>query len=226
MRDVKIYQIDSDKDIDEIQYVDYDTAMGRTGDVLDSSIYREVFSGDFPKCQTLEDIFKELNTIGSPLVRGHSLSISDVLVVKEGAFYCDRIGFQEIDFDPEQAIKDENLHRVVYVEPGEKPFVTEIGSDLESEQRAVHGMIELIYNDDGTILVGNEEAKLIGMQGNRHLDGGGIIAGPFFVIGDDGEDFRSLDDEEVSKYLEKYAEPEDISEEETQADVGYTIMTW
>ena len=72
-------------------------------------------------------------------------------------------------------------------------------------------------------LVGNEEAKLLGMKGNRHLDGGGIIAGSFFICGDAGEDFRSLTDDEVQKYMDKYAEPEDISDEETQSDIGFTI---
>ena len=92
-------------------------------------------------------------------------------------------------------------------------------------QRAVgNGLIEPIYMDDSCVLVGNEESKLRGMQGNRHLDGGGIIAGPFFICGDAGENFRSLTDEEVDKYMEKYAEPEDISDDETQSDIGFILF--
>ena len=42
----------------------------------------------------------------------------------------------------------------------------------------------------------------MGMQGNRRIgDGSSIIAGPFFVCGDTGEDFRSLTDDEVDKYM-------------------------
>ena len=117
--------------------------------------------------------------------------------------------------------------RVVYVEPGKPAYEAEIQHDLKSMQRAVGcGLIEPIYMDDSCIIVGNEESKLRGMQGNRHLDGGGILAGPFFVCGSTGDEFCSLTDDEVNKYLEKYAQPEVISDEETQADVGFVFYTF
>ena len=61
------------------------------------------------------------------------------------------------------------------------------------------------------------------MEGNRRLDGGSVIAGPFFVIGDAGENFRSLTDAEVSRYLQVYAEPQQISQREVRADMGMTF---
>ena len=62
----------------------------------------------------------------------------------------------------------------------------------------------------------------MGMQGNRRIgDGSSIIAGPFFICGDTGEDFRSLTDAEVDRYMERFAEPEDISKEEVQNDMGF-----
>ena len=51
------------------------------------------------------------------------------------------------------------------------------------------GYIEPIYLEDGTVVVGNEEAKLRGMAGNRRL-GDSILAGPFFVCGEDDGEFR------------------------------------
>ena len=70
----------------------------------------------------------------------------------------------------------------------------------------------------------NEEAKLIGMEGNRYLDDGhSIIAGPFFVCGLTEDDFRGLTEEEVQKYMNKYAEPEIISQEEVEADTGFML---
>ena len=158
--------------------------------------------------------------------RGHSLSVSDVIVTKDGAYYCDSVGFQKVDFDESLTQKPDNLMTVVYVEPHRSPYVAEIAHTLEAEQKAVGGLIEPIYNDDGTCLVGNEEAKLIGMEGNRHLDDGkSIIAGPFFVCGLTVDDFRGLTDEEVVKYMDKFAEPEDISQDEVEADTGFTIYT-
>lgn len=115
-------------------------------------------------------------------------------------------------------------YRVVFVEPGKPAVEKEIGTKLEDLQAAVGGLIECIYShNDGTIIVANDEAKLIGMEGNRRLGNGSIIAGPFFVIGDAGEEFRSLTDAEVSRYLQQYAEPQQIPEREVQADIGFTF---
>ena len=79
--------------------------------------------------------------------------------------------------------------RVVMVEPHEAPYELNITDQLEDLQETVGGMIEVIGNGDGTLLVCNEEAKLMGMDGNRRLNGD-VIAGPFFVVGTDGENNR------------------------------------
>ena len=115
--------------------------------------------------------------------------------------------------------------RVVYVEPHKAPYIADVAHTLEAEQKAVgDGLIEPIDNYDGTCLVGNEESKLRGMDGNRRIgDGSSIMAGPFFVCGDSGESFRSLTDEEVTRYMARFAEPEDISPEEVEADMGFMI---
>ena len=118
-------------------------------------------------------------------------------------------------------------YRVVYVEPGKPAREMMLGSDIKDLQKAVGGLIELIYaHDDRTVIVGNDEAKLIGMEGNRRLETGSIIAGPFFVIGDGGEDFRSLTDAEVNRYLQHYAQPHEISQEEVQADMGWVFFSF
>lgn len=105
------------------------------------------------------------------------------------------------------------------------PYIADVAHTLEAEQKAVgDGLIEPIDNYDGTCLVGNEESKLRGMDGNRRIgDGSSIMAGPFFVCGDSGETFRSLTDEEVTRYMARFAEPEDISPEEVEADMGFMI---
>lgn len=120
--------------------------------------------------------------------------------------------------------QNEDLMRVVYVEPNKTPRVMEMPHTLEAEQNAVGGLIELVYNDDNTAIVCNDEGKLIGMEGNRRLGNGTIIAGPFFVVGLTEDDFRSLTDEEVVKYMNQFAEPEQISQEEVESDMGFTII--
>ena len=120
----------------------------------------------------------------------------------------------------------EDKLRIVKVEPNKPAYVTEIENTLEAEQEAVGGLIELIYNGDGTFIVCNDEGKLIGMEGNRILENGSVIAGQFFVVGDTGEDFRSLTDEEVEKYMQKFAEPQQISQEQVEEDTGFYFITF
>ena len=117
-----------------------------------------------------------------------------------------------------------NQYRVVYVEPGKPAVEKKIGSKLEDLQEAVGGLIECVYpHGDRTVSVCNDEGKLLGMEGNRRLGNGSISAGPFFVSGDAGEEFRSLTDAEVGRYLRQYAEPQLISQREVQADMGFTF---
>ena len=50
----------------------------------------------------------------------------------------------------------EDKLRIVKVEPNKPAYVTEIENTLEAEQEAVGGLIELIYNGDGTFIVCND----------------------------------------------------------------------
>lgn len=214
---IKIYQMNSERDPGRTKFL----GLSHRKAPVDPGSYDEVFSGDVD-CGNLEDVFARFNTEGHPLHRGHSLSVSDVVLTEDGAFFCDTIGFKEIDFDESQTHKPNNLLQIVYVEANRPPFVSEVGNDLKSLQRAVHGHIEPVYLGDGTILAGNEEAKLKGMEGNRRV-GNSIIAGPFFIVGGGSEDFRSLTDEETQRYMERFAQTEQISQQEMQEDTGFTM---
>lgn len=223
---IKIYQINRDRDTSGVKFCSLKRATELQGsENVNASLYDKVFDADIDETD-LEDIFNRFNTTHHPLFRGHSLSVSDVVVKDEGAFFCDSIGFKPIEFDETQTQIPEDTYKIVYVEPNRPAYATEVGSDYKSISRAVSGMLEVINDtDDDTIYVGNDEAKLIGMEGNRHMSNGiGIIAGPFIVIGDNGEDFRSLTDEEIGKYVDKFSQPEEISNEEVQSDTGFCIF--
>ncbi len=120
-------------------------------------------------------------------------------------------------------MSEENKLRVVMVEPGKPAYETEIENTLEAEQKAVGGYIEVVPLGDGKLLICNEEGKLSGMQGNRRF-GKDIIAGPFFIVGEDGDEFRSLTDEETKESLKRFAEPEDISQEEVENAMSAGVM--
>ena len=123
--------------------------------------------------------------------------------------------------------QEENLLAVVFVEPHKKPVVRKLRNEYEDISRAVGGLIEHIYQEDGTILVANEESKLLGMDGNQRIhDGKSILAGPFFVVGDDGEDYRSLTEEEIKKYMERFDEIEEITPEEVAGDMWIAVTTF
>ena len=116
-----------------------------------------------------------------------------------------------------------NKLRVVMVEPGKPAYETEIENTLEAEQKAVGGYIEVLPLDNEKLLICNEEGKLNGMQGNRRI-GNDVIAGPFFIVGEGGDEFRSLTDEEVKASLKRFAEPEEISQEEVENAMSASIM--
>ena len=225
---IKIFQIDHEKDKNGVKFMHSDRLEKLQGTTnIDAGLYKEVFSGEVDAAD-LEDVYSMFNCEGHPLHRGHSMSISDVVKTEDGAYFCDLVGFKKIDFDESKTTKPDNLLKVVYVEPNKPAYAAEVEHTLEGEQRAVKGMIECIYcHDDNTCVVANEEAKLIGMEGNRRFgDGNSIIAGPFFVVGLEGDGFRSLTEEEQAKYLQEYAEPEQISQEEVEADTGMTFIAF
>ena len=118
--------------------------------------------------------------------------------------------------------------KVVMVEPNKPAYVTEIGSDFESLSRAVGGLIEPIYflHDPDAVMVGNGASKLLGMEGNRRFPDG-IVAGPFFICGEemteDGMDFCSLTDEQCEKYVRQFAQPQEITQDEVEQDMKIEI---
>ena len=128
----------------------------------------------------------------------------------------------------------ENTMKIVVVEPNKPAYIKEIDSDLKSMQSIVRGLLEPIHflHDPGVVIVGNENAKLLGMDAlsayggkrcnRRFLEG--IVAGTFFICGDNGEDFCSLSDEQCKEYAELFKVPHDITQEEVEQDLAITIL--
>ena len=103
--------------------------------------------------------------------------------------------------------------RVVIVEPGQYAREAEIDNTLEAEQAVVGGLIDVIcqWPDDKACLILNDEGKIIPLEPNRDLpECEDVVFGTFFICGDGGEDFCSLMDEQVQRYLERFRQPEVI----------------
>ena len=117
--------------------------------------------------------------------------------------------------------------KVVMVEPGKPAYTTEIDNDLKAMQKIVGGNIEVIYWLDDALMIGNDEAKLIGLEGNRKF-GDDIIAGTFFICGEtvtNGEhDFYSLPDDLCEKYLQQFSVPESITQDEVEDSIQAFVI--
>lgn len=95
--------------------------------------------------------------------------------------------------------------RIVYKKVNKEPKTLEIEKDLETMQRLVGGLIEVVYydNDNEILLVCNDEGKLLNMKPNILFDYD-YIAGDCFFVGDDYKNagFKSLSDEQIEKIEE------------------------
>lgn len=116
--------------------------------------------------------------------------------------------------------------RVLMIEPMKEPHVVDIENDLESMQKAVGGLIEVINLEDDIVMVDNEEGKLIGLEGNRRV-GRDIIAGTFFLCGsnDEGE-FVSLTEEQIDKYTNCFREPEYYTPEQVGDSIRIELYSY
>ena len=103
---------------------------------------------------------------------------------------------------------------VLIVEPHKEPYMKEIGTDLDSLQAEVDGLIQVIYPYEDLVgIVCNEEGKINGMELNRAIysednDIIDIIAGKFMVVGLDEDRFGSLTPEQQEKFADMFATPE------------------
>lgn len=97
---LKLYQIDMERDEHYAAYMGLDS-MKKLGIAIDPTIYDKVFDGTVD-CTDLEDVFHKFNTDHPAGYTGMSMSVSDVAEVNGKFYFCDSIGFNEIDFDPSQ----------------------------------------------------------------------------------------------------------------------------
>ena len=106
--------------------------------------------------------------------------------------------------------------QVVVVEPKKKPIMRDIDAGLESMQKIVDGLIEVVYPfDEPVALICNEEGKLLNLPLNRALrdDEGNvydIISGTFFVCAapPESDHYAGLTDQQAKAYMERFATPE------------------
>ena len=109
----------------------------------------------------------------------------------------------------------EDKIRVVLVEPGKYAREAEIGTSLSELQEVCDGLIQTFYPfEEMVCIVCNDEGKINGMPLNRAIKDTetgeliDIIAGPFFICDCSTENFGSLSQEQMDRFLEQFKNPE------------------
>ena len=94
-----IYQLDLSDNTDNLRFMSLDWVQGK-GLSVDRDHYQMVYAMQREPGETLEDIYRRFNIDHPEDFKGHSLSVSDVVVLHEKgtdtAYYVDSIGFKEL----------------------------------------------------------------------------------------------------------------------------------
>ena len=199
MTEFSIYQINTDRDNNRVCFLGLDTLERfQHSKEVDPVLYDRVYDGKLD-CNSLETIYEKFNINHPADYKGRSLSVSDVVEIREsdtlnpGFYFVDSIGFKSISFDKspckEPVKASDGKISVLLVEPNKYPKMIEIDDTLEVMQTVVGGDIEeYMPFEDEVAIICNEEGKITGMAPNRAvyeensremLD---IICGKFFIV--------------------------------------------
>ena len=94
-----VYQLDLSDSTDDLRFMSLDW-LEKKGLPVDRDNYQMVYAAELSPGETLEDIYTRFNIDHPEDFKGHSLSVSDVVVLHEKgsdtAYYVDSIGFKEV----------------------------------------------------------------------------------------------------------------------------------
>lgn len=227
MTEFSIYQINTDRDNNRVCFLGLDTLERfQHSKEVDPVLYDRVYDGKLD-CNSLETIYEKFNINHPADYKGRSLSVSDVVEIREsdtlnpGFYFVDSIGFKSISFDKspckEPVKASDGKISVLLVEPNKYPKMIEIDDTLEVMQTVVGGDIEeYMPFEDEVAIICNEEGKITGMAPNRAVYEENsremleIICGKFFIVYApfEAERFQSLPPDLAEKYREKFKYPE------------------
>ena len=151
-----IYQIKGGDGTRDFRFEPYDR-LHAAGNVVDKANYELVYSAELTPGTSLEDIYTRFNIDHPKDFKGHSLSVSDIVVLHQNggntAHYVDSIGFQNVpEFLQEkqpQLIPDEHLTGEQIKTPRGSFYV----SDMSVEQMKEAGYGLHHQSDDGKYLI-------------------------------------------------------------------------
>ena len=115
-----IYQIKGGDETRDLRFEPYDR-LHAAGNVVDKANYELVYSAELTPGTSLEDIYTRFNIDHPKDFKGHSLSVSDVVVLhqngQDAAHYVDSFGYKEVpEFLQEQTQQPEKINPLKHVE--------------------------------------------------------------------------------------------------------------
>ena len=115
-----IYQLKHGDETRDLRFEPYDRLQA-TGNVVDKANYELVYSAELTLGTSLEDIYTRFNIDHPKDFKGHSLSVSDVVVLhqngQDAAHYVDSFGYKEVpEFLQEQTQQPEKINPLKHVE--------------------------------------------------------------------------------------------------------------
>ena len=150
-----IYQLKHGDETRDLRFEPYDRLQA-TGNVVDKANYELVYSAELTPGTSLEDIYTRFNIDHPKDFKGHSLSVSDVVVLhqngQDAAHYVDSFGYKNVpEFlqEQKQLTPDE-------LETGETiktPRGTFYVTDMSREQMEAAGYGFHHQSDDGKYLI-------------------------------------------------------------------------
>ena len=180
MTEFSIYQINMDRDSANVCFIGMESLEKIKGTKeVNAAAYDRVYDGKMD-CISLENIYQKFNIDHPADYKGRSLSVSDVVEIREsdtlnpGFYFVDSIGFKSISFDKSLCKEPVEVSNgkisVLLVEPNKYPKMVEIDDTLEAMQEVVGGDIEeYMPFEDEVAIICNEEGKLIGLPPNRAI---------------------------------------------------------
>lgn len=136
-----IYQLKGGEETRDYRFEPLDRLQA-AGLSADRANYELVYTAPLSSLDTLEDIYRRFNIERPADFTGHSLSVSDIVVLRQGdketAHYCDSFGFAEVpQFLQEQAAQPEKdtVEKIPpSLDPAVQPVVTILWSESDKLQ--------------------------------------------------------------------------------------------
>lgn len=126
-RTVTIYQLNDTPEAAQMRFMNHDYTQ-KKGLSVDISKYSKVYSCPMQSGASLDDVYKRFNLDRPADFKGHSLSVSDVISIRENnkstAYFVDSVGFKKLsDFFKDKGIKEKKpsvLKQIKAQEPKER----------------------------------------------------------------------------------------------------------